>query len=98
MKKILIPIMAGALMITAALPLTADARRGGGEPMRGNFIKAGYQDRDRLRLRDGSCLNANKTQARAGFKKGNRFGPGNGSGNAGAGPKDGTGYGAPSNR
>jgi hypothetical protein len=31
-------------------------------------------------------------------KKGNTYGPGNGTGNQGSGPKDGTGYGAPINR
>jgi hypothetical protein len=96
MKKILIPVVAGAIMITAALPFAAEAQGRGGGPRRGNCIQAGNQERQRLRLRDGSCLNANTARADSGLKKGNRYGPGDGSGNIGAGPKDGTGYGAPS--
>jgi hypothetical protein len=98
MKKIIIPIMAGALLITTAIPFVVQAGKGGGGAMGGNSSQTAIQDRDRLRLRDGSCLNSNKNQASSGLKKGNTYGPGDGRGNAGVGPKDGTGYGAPSQR
>jgi hypothetical protein len=98
MKKILIPVVAGLLALTVALPYAAEARRGGGGNWGGNCIRAGNQDRQRLRLRDGSCLNANTAQAGPGLRRGKGYGPGNGSGNFGAGPRNGNGYGAPSNR
>ena len=94
MKKFVVPLIAGALLISAALPFAVEARRGGGGPMGGTFQQTGPQDRDRLRLRDGSCLNSNTTQAGTRFKRGNAYGPGDGRGNAGNGPKDGSGYGA----
>jgi hypothetical protein len=96
MKKFLIPIIAGALTITAVLPFAVEARRGGRGAMGGS--QTGIQDRDRLRLRDGSCLNSNTPQAGSRFKRGNAYGPGDGTGNAGNGPKDGTGFGARSQR
>ncbi len=97
MKKIIVPIMAGALLITTALPFAVEARRGGGGPGGGFSSQTGVQNRDRMRLRDGSCLNSTN-QAGLGLGKGRGYGPGNGQGNAGVGPKDGTGYGAPSQR
>ena len=93
-KKFIVPLIAGALLITAALPFAVEARRGGGGAMGGPSLQTGAQDRDRLRLRDGSCLNANTPQAGSRFKRGNAYGPGDGRGNAGNGPKDGSGYGA----
>ena len=96
MKKIITPILAGALLITTALPYAAEARRGGGGgPMGGPCLQTGAQTRDRLRLRDGSCLDGRATRAGFGLRKGKAYGPGDGTGNAGNGPKDGTGYGAP---
>ena len=98
MKKIIIPILAGALLITTALPFAVQARRGGGGAMGGPCLQTGAQNRDRLRLRDGSCLNSKTTRAGFRLKRGNAYGPGDGTGNAGVGPKDGTGYGARSQR
>jgi hypothetical protein len=98
MKKMIIPIMAGALLITTALPFNVQAGKGRGGVMSGGGLQTGSQNQDRLRLRDGSCLNSNTTQAGSGLKKGNTYGPGDGTGNAGVGPKNGTGYGASSQR
>ncbi len=101
-RKFFTTIIAGALMVTSALPLTVQAGRGGGGGGGGQMGGASLQtqnriqDRDRLRLRDGSCTNSTPTQA--GTKKGKTYGPGDGTGNAGVGPKDGTGYGAPLQR
>ncbi|OGP49814.1 MAG: hypothetical protein A2Y79_02375 [Deltaproteobacteria bacterium RBG_13_43_22] len=102
-KKVVITLLTGAILVTATLPLTVQAGRGGGGgggPMGGTSLrtKTRIQDRDQLRLRDGSCTNSTANQAGSGFKKGNTYGPGDGTGNAGVGPKNGTGYGAPSNR
>lgn len=99
MKKIIIPIVAGALLITTALPFAVEARRGGGRgSMGGPCLQTGVQNRDRLRLRDGSCLDGRTTRAGFGLRRGNAYGPGDGTGNGGFGPKDGRGYGARSQR
>ena len=57
MKKIIVPIMAGALLITTAIPFAVQAGEAGGA-MGGTALQTGTQNRDRLRLRDGSCLNS----------------------------------------
>lgn len=98
MKKLIIPIMAGALLISTAIPFAVQAGKGHGGAMGGTGLQTRTQNQDRARLQDGSCLNSNTTQAGSGLKKGNTYGPGDGKGNAGVGPKDGTGYGAPSQR
>jgi hypothetical protein len=88
-------LLTGTLIMATALPLAVQAGRGGG-PRGGTLLQT--QSQDRLRLRDGSCLNSSANQLGSGVKRGNTFGPGNGTGNAGNGPKDGTGYGSPSQR
>jgi hypothetical protein len=97
MKIFFALLLAGTLMVTLALPLAAEARGGAG---RG--CGRGYQNHNRVHhqqhLRDGSCLNTDGSRIYSMNKRGNRFGPGDGSGNSGVGPKDGTGYGAPSQR
>ena len=99
MKKFFVPLIAGALLITTAFPFAVEARRGaGGGAMGGPCLQTGAQNRDRLRLRDGSCLNGKTTRAGYGLRRGNAYGPGDCTGNAGFGPKDGTGYGARSQR
>lgn len=98
MKKLFIPIVAGLLGIAVALPYAAEARRGDGRNQGGYCFRTGDHERQRLHRRDGSCLYAQAGRDGYGLKKGNRYGPGDGSGNYGAGPKDGTGYGAPSKK
>jgi hypothetical protein len=99
MKNFFVPLIAGALLITAALPFAVEARRGaGGGAMGGPCLQTGAQNQDRLRLRDGSCLYGRTTRAGFGLRRGNAYGPGDGTGNAGLGPKDGTGYGARTQR
>lgn len=93
-------IVAMALIFATAVPGAAFA----GQADRGQGLQSRSQSglqiqkRDRSRLRDGSCLMG--TQARPGAmqRKGNTYGPGDGTGYGGVGPRDGTGYGAPSNR
>jgi hypothetical protein len=89
-QKLCIPIIAGALLVSAVVPLTAQAGRGSGA---GTNQQTQTQDR----LRDGSCTNSTTTQAGNVNKSGNIYGPGDGTGNPVA-PKDGTGYGGPSKK
>lgn len=61
-------------------------------------VKNMDQTRFRQRLQDGSCLDSPCPPPGSAFKKGNTWGPGDGAGNMGVGPRDGTGFGAPANR
>ena len=97
MKKFFTALLAGTLMVTLALPLAAEARGGAGRGC-GRAYQNHNQVHHQQRLRDGSCLNPESSRMVSMNKRGNRFGPGDGSGNSGVGPKDGTGYGAPSQR
>ena len=96
-SKLMATLAVGALMITTALPLSAQAGRGNGS-MGGAQLQNRTQTTSQQRLREGSCTNPAGTQAGSGLKKGKAYGPGDGKGNDGVGPKDGTGYGAPANR
>lgn len=96
--KIGLTLLAGAFALAAVLPAPAMAGRSG--KMGGQAIQTQTQTqqkvRDQQRLRDGSCADPAKTQSGTMQKKGNTYGPGDGSGPLA--PKDGTGYGAPSQR
>jgi hypothetical protein len=98
-RKMFNAFLAGALAVSTALPFAVEAGRGNG-PMggTGQQLQTRSQDRDQLRKRDGSCVNQTGAQAGSRVKGGNAYGLGDGTGNAGVGPKDGTGYGAPINR
>ena len=100
--KIGAAILAGAFLFASALPVLAGGRAGGGTA-RGTGVQAGTrtqtkdQIQTRQRLRDGSCVEAKNAGASgAANKRGNTYGPGDGSGPVL--PQDGTGYGAPANR
>jgi len=98
--KIGLLLVAGAFAFTIAVP--AGSMAGPGGKGRGQALQTQTQTqprvRDQQRLRDGSCADPAKAQSGTMLKKGNTYGPGDGTGNAGVGPKDGTGYGAPSQR
>jgi hypothetical protein len=98
--KIGILILAGTFILTAAVPLNALAGRAGKINAQAQQIRTQprQQIRDQQRLRDGSCLDPAQKGSGAALKKGNTYGPGDGTGNNAIGPKDGSGYGAPSNR
>jgi hypothetical protein len=86
-------ILVGGFMAMMALPPASLAGQGYGR-MKGD-AKTEEQDgaRKQLRLRDGSCGNAAVGNAGAMRKKGNTYGPGDGTGTGGVCPRDGTGYG-----
>lgn len=105
-KRIGTVILTGAIAAAMALPMTATAVSAGRGGAKGQSLRTHTRthswDRDRTRnrdrLRDGSCLDPAKEGAGTMKKKGNTYGPGDGTGNMGVGPEDGTGYGAPSQR
>ncbi len=101
-KRIGTVILTGTLAAAMALPVTATAvfaGRGGGK---GQSLQTRtgtmHQMRIRHRHRDGSCLDPSKEGPKTMQKRGNTYGPGDGTGNMGDRPMDGTGYGAPSQR
>lgn len=90
-------IMAGMFLVGTASVTMA---RGAGYN-RGTAVRSGVGTQNRIgtqqRLRDGSCINpSNAGVSGAARKRGNTYGPGNGTGPYL--PQDGTGYGAPANR
>lgn len=99
-KKLSTLILTGAFIAATVIPLNVMAAQGGN--MNGQTqqlrTQTNLQIRDQLRLRDGSCLNTTQQATVNQQKKGNTYGPGDGTGNSGVGPQDGTGYGAPANR
>lgn len=97
-KKKLTLIIAVTFIVATLLPLTAMARQGGKMGGQTQMIRtqSKLQIKDQQRLRDGSCVNVDKTGQMKAQTKGNTYGPGDGTGNSGVGPQDGTGYGAPS--
>jgi hypothetical protein len=99
-KKLGTLVLAGTFIITAAIPMTALAGPGGRMSGQAQQIRTQPkpQFRDQQRLRDGSCLDPAQKGSGAASKKGNTYGPGDGTGNDAIGPKNGSGYGAPSNR
>lgn len=92
-------VLAGTFFMTA-IPMMAMAGPGG--KMNGQTLQTKTQSAQQIkmqhRLRDGSSQESLKATSGAMPKKGNTYGPGDGTGNEGIGPKDGTGYGAPSKR
>jgi len=93
----------GILLATmiAGLTLTVPAFGAGGGQRKGqavqNQTRSTNQIQKQQRLRDGSCTQSGTSQG-AKSKSGYAYGPGDGTGNQGVGPKNGTGYGAPANR
>jgi hypothetical protein len=100
-KKLGAVILSGALVVAMAMPVTALAGqgkgKGGGKALQ-NQTRSAEQNRFQHRLRSGSSQDSSLRQSGAMEKKGNAYGPGDGTGNKGDRPQDGTGYGAPWNR
>jgi Ni/Co efflux regulator RcnB len=101
-KRMVTVILAGALAAAMALPLTATTVSAGRGGAKGQSLQTHTRSRshmwNRERLRDGSCLDPAKEGTGRMQKKGKTYGPGDGTGNMGVRPEDGTGYGAPSQR
>jgi hypothetical protein len=98
-KKLMTIVLAGAVFTMATMPAISLAGNG---RMSGQRLQTKTQAGDRIQtrqqLRDGSCLTGSGAAAGTAQRKGNTYGPGDGTGNSGVRPQDGTGYGAPANR
>ena len=105
MKKVFkATLMAGIIagMVIAVVPVFAAGPQSGRNSQaawRQNYCyRTQTQVSNQARLRDGSCWYANQVGARSAQKRGNAYGPGDGTGNAGSRPQDGTGYGTPAKK
>ena len=97
-KKLLTLLIAVTFAVSLLTPLIVMARQGGKMSGQTQMLRtqSNLQIRDQQRLRDGSCANVDQAGYKKAKKKGNTYGPGDGTGNSGVGPQDGTGYGATS--
>ena len=87
-----------AVALVASLALTVPALAAGGKGQAAQKqTRSMNQIQMQQRLQDGSCTQSGTPQGTQ-AKKGNAYGPRDGSGNQGVGPKDGTGFGALTNR
>jgi hypothetical protein len=96
-KKLLTIVFAGTVFTMAVLPAVSMAGKGrmAGQSGQGlhNLANCTQQHiQKRQHLQDGSCLTTGAASGAA-QKKGKTYGPGDGTGNQGTGPQDGTGYG-----
>jgi hypothetical protein len=99
-KKILTLIISVTFIVATLLPLTAMGRQGGKMSGQTQMMRtqSKMQIKDQQRLRNGSCANVDNAGLKKAQTKGNTYGPGDGTGNSGVGPQDGTGYGATSKK
>jgi len=102
MKKMLIAALMAGLIGGATMAADDAFARGGNGGGKGSGIckqtSSTQQTGIKKQLRDGSCLNADRAASANQAKKGNAYGPGDGTGNKGTGPKDGTGNGTKSTK
>ncbi len=91
-----------AVLFAAILPNDTEAGRGKGNRggQSGSSLSTQAQSMERNRVREGlhNRAGAGNPQPGTAQKRGNTYGPGDGTGNQGIGPQDGMGYGAPANR
>jgi hypothetical protein len=98
-KKLLTIVLAGGIFTMALLPSASMAGKGrmGGQGLH-KQTNCALHTQERRQLHDGSCLTSGAANSGAAQKKGNTYGPGDGTGNQGTGPKDGTGNGSSSKK
>ena len=97
-KKLLTIVLAGTVFTMALLPGISMAGKGkmGGQGVQSG-TKSTLHTQTRQKLQDGTGSNCNTSGTVTGQKNGNTYGPGDGT-DTPLTPKDGTGYGAPTNR
>lgn len=98
--------LVAAAVMALVLPGTVMAKGKGGNAGMGtgsqirtmNNTRSMDQTRTQQRLQDGSGVGVTGTSSGTLNRSGKTYGPGDGTGNMGVGPQDGTGFGAPGNR
>ncbi|MBN1380622.1 MAG: hypothetical protein JXA41_02985 [Deltaproteobacteria bacterium] len=96
-KKLFTIVLAGAFLMMVTMPtlsLAGKGRMGSGQRIQ-TQTRSGLMTQTRTQT---GQMTQTQTQAGEAQKKGNTYGPGDGTGNMGDRPQDGTGYGAPDNR
>ncbi len=83
-------IAVGLLVMLGLAPSVFAGQKGN---IKGNIMRTNNKTQERQQLRDGSCVNGSAAKNGAINKNGKTFGPGDGTGPVS--PKDGAGYGAP---
>jgi hypothetical protein len=102
-RRIGLGLMVAGLAMTLVVPavVTAAGPRGGGGAG-GAGIHTQTRSMDQIRTQQGpqggQSFGSQGSPAGNANRGGNAYGPGDGTGNMGVGPKDGTGYGSPANR
>ena len=99
--KSLLTILAAAILSATMLANDVQARGGGktagqGSPSLNQQTQS--MEQNRMRERQHNQEQDKQTQSGTSQQKGNTYGPGDGTGNQGVRPQDGTGYGAPANQ
>lgn len=91
-KNLLTIVLAGTFFTAALLPgLSMAGKVKSGQGMQSG-TRSTLHTQTRQKLHDGTGLNCDGSGTNAGLKKGNTYGPGDGTGNITP-PQDGTGYG-----
>ncbi len=96
-----VAILAAAFVVATVLPGDSEARGGGKAGGQGGQAASRQtQSMEQYRSQERHRNQAGDKQTTSGTaqKKGRTYGPGDGTGNKGDRPQDGTGYGAPANR
>ncbi len=99
--KFILTILAAVFLFATIQPIDSEARGGGKTGGQGSSgLSKQSQSMEQNRVREQLHNQAGDKQSQSGTvqKKGNSYGPGDGTGNKGVRPQDGTGYGAPANR
>lgn len=94
-------ILAAACLFATVLPNDSEARGGGksgGQGGPGLSQQTQSMEQNRVQQRHQNQSGAKQEKSGDAQKKGKTYGPGDGTGNKGDRPQDGTGYGAPANR
>jgi hypothetical protein len=96
-KGVMVGTMCAMLMLPSVV-LAGQGRGAGKGPAFQGQSRSMEQVREQRRLENRNQVVEPGTKSVNGVRKGHSYGPGDGTGNDGIGPKDGTGYGAPTQR
>lgn len=90
--------MGGGMGSGAGIGSASGPGGSGGKIGSGAQVRQQTMEQNRIRQHDETLLKSTQVKSGSAKKKGKTYGPGDGTGNLGDRPLDGTGYGAPANR